>query len=294
MSSGDLVRGLDYSHLILWICVAVTLSGTCFAEDRLLPLDLSSVPSETRNQLPFPYGISVNYTYVREKLDIDHFNLSVNGQNVPSSLVNLSSLNHRTQAETIRADAWLLSFLDLYGIGGFVHGTADNMKIHINQALITENPALLPLLNEFPSSLISPGFSIDYHGTVYGFGAILGGGYGHFFYSYDVNYTWTNINRLQTSVDTLIQEIRIRYKTGAFGNKVSVYTGASNEDIKARQSGAYNLNGAHLEYSLEARPAHPWNALLGTEVEFTPHWNLTLEDGFSGRNQLTSSLGYRF
>jgi hypothetical protein len=285
---------LKLSQVISWICVAATLSGTVFAEDRLLPLDLSSVPAETRNQLPLPYGLSVNYTYVSEDLDIKKFNLQANGNPVPSSLVSLDSLHQRTQAETVRIDAWLMSFLDLYGVGGFVNGTAKNLDININQAQIASNPSYQKLLQNLPPDMLSPGFSIDYHGTVYGFGGMLGGGYGPFFYSYDVNYTWTNINRLQTSVDTLIQEIRIRYKMDALGNKVSVYTGASNEDIKARQSGTYNLNGTHLEYSLEARSAHPWNALIGTEVEFTPHWNLTLEDGFSGRDQITSSLGYRF
>ncbi|MGD0211060.1 MAG: hypothetical protein ABSC14_08770 [Desulfomonilia bacterium] len=287
-----LIQRLKFSLVISWICVAVTLSGTVFAEDRLLPLDLSSVPEQTRSQLPLPYGLSVNYTYVSEDLDIRKFDLQVDGQRLPSSLVSLDSLHQRTQAETVRIDAWLMSFLDLYGIGGFVNGTAKHLDININQAQFASLPPSFQKL--LPQDILSPGFSIDYHGTVYGFGGMLGGGYGPFFYSYDVNYTWTNINRLKTSVDTLIQEIRVQYKMDAFGNKVSVYTGASNEDIKARQSGTYDLNGTHLEFSLEARSAHPWNALIGTEVEFTPHWNLTLEDGFSGRNQITSSLGYRF
>jgi hypothetical protein len=288
-----LIQRLKISHVISLICVAVTLSGTGFAEDRL-PLDLSSVPAETRNQLPLPYGLSVDYTYLSEDLDISNFNLRINGNPVPSSLVSLSKLQQRTQAEAFRIDAWLLSFLDLYGIGGFVNGTANDFHININQAQIASNPAYLSLLQNLPPDILSSGLSVDYHGTVYGLGAMLAGGYGHFFYSYDVNYTWTNVNRLRTSVDTLIQTIRVRYKMDAFGSKVSVFTGASNEDIKARQWGTFILSGTNLEYSLEARSAHPWNALIGTEVEFTPHWNLTIQDGFSGRNQITSSLGYRF
>jgi hypothetical protein len=170
-----------------------------------------------------------------------------------------------------------------------------------NQEQIASNPSYLKYIENLPTGMLSALTSdlsslssIDYHGTVYGFGGMLGGGYGPFFYSYDVNFTWTNVNRLQTSVDTLIQKVRVQYKTDAFGDKVFVYTGASNEEIKARQSGTYNLGGTNLEYSLEARSDRPWNALIGAGVDFTKHWNLTIEDGFSGRTQITSSLGYRF
>ena len=290
-----LQRKMRSSHFIFVISFVFISSWTARAANyQLLPLDLTSVPVETRNQLPLPYGLSVNYTYLSEDLSIRNFDVRVNGNPVPSSLVSLTKLQQRTQAETFRADAWLLSFLDLYGIGGFVNGTANDFHINLNQAQIASNPSYLILLQNLPPDLLSSGLSVDYHGTVYGFGAMLGGGYGPFFYSYDVNYTWTNVNRLKTSVDTLIQEVRIRYKMDALGNKVSIFTGASNEDIKARQSGTYSLSGTNLEYSLEARSEHPWNALIGSELEFTPHWNLTLQDGFSGRTQITSSLGYRF
>jgi hypothetical protein len=305
MFNAILPRKIRFSHFIFVISFVFIFPGTATAADnQLLPLDLSSVPAEIRNQLPLPYGLSVNYTFVSEDLDIRKFNLQLNGIPVPSGLVNLDSLHQRTQAETVRIDAWLMSFLDLYGIGGFVNGTANKLNINIaSQAQITSNPSYLGFIGNLPQSMqamLSPGglssdlSSIDYRGTVYGFGTMLGGGYGHFFYSYDVNYTWTNINRLQTSVNTLIQEIRVRYKMDAFGGKVSIFTGASNEDIKSRQSGTYNLKGTNLEYSLVARSADPWNALIGTEVEFTPHWNLAIQGGFIGRDQITSSLGYRF
>lgn len=298
-----LPRKTRFSHVIFVMSFVFIYSGTATASDnQLLPLDLSSVPVETRSQLPLPYGLSVNYTYLSENLDIRKFNVQIDGNPVPTGLVSLDKLQQRTDAVTFRVDAWLMSFLDLYGIGGFVNGTANKFDINMaNQEQIASNPSYLKYIENLPtgmlsalSSDLSSLSSIDYHGTVYGFGGMLGGGYGPFFYSYDVNFTWTNVNRLQTSVDTLIQKVRVQYKTDAFGDKVFVYTGASNEEIKARQSGTYNLGGTNLEYSLEARSDRPWNALIGAGVDFTKHWNLTIEDGFSGRTQITSSLGYRF
>jgi hypothetical protein len=280
------------SRFIPGIGIVLILSGSAVASDRLFPLDLSTVPAETRSKLPLPYGISVNYIYVTEKLDVDNLNLIVNGQSIPSSLVDLKSLEQHTNVETVRVDLWVLSFLDLYGIGGLVNGDAKKLDFSIDQAQVAALPPSLQAL--LPLSLLAPGFSVDYRGNVFGGGATLGGEYGPFLFSYDANYTWTTVDQLDTRVKSIVQGVRVRYRIEAFHSRFSIYTGASNEDIKARQKGSINLGGAHIEYSLRATAANPWNALAGGQVEFTPHWNLTVEGGFIGRKQFLSSLAYRF
>ncbi|MGO9145062.1 MAG: hypothetical protein ACLQDF_01725, partial [Desulfomonilia bacterium] len=140
-----LPRKIRFSHFIFVSSFVCIFFGTAIAaENQLLPLDLSSVPAETRSQLPLPYGLAVNYTYVSENLDIRKFNVQVDGNPVPTGLVSLDKLQQRTNAETFRVDAWLMSFLDLYGIGGFVNGTANNLDINMaNQEQIASNPSYL-------------------------------------------------------------------------------------------------------------------------------------------------------
>jgi len=63
----------------------------------------------------------------------------------------MTSLRQRTQTVTARIDAWLLPFLNLYCIGGYVTGTASNLKL--------DSSIVIPFA--VPSS-------IDYHGSVFG------------------------------------------------------------------------------------------------------------------------------
>lgn len=268
---------LRLHQLFFGIVAAIVLSGTAFAGDQLLPFGLSIFPKEMRSDLPLPYGVSVQYLYVTEKLSIRNFALSVNGQKIPSSLVKMTSLRQRTQTVTARIDAWLLPFLNLYCIGGYVTGTASNLKL--NSSIVI--PFAVPS-------------SIDYHGSVFGGGTTLAGGYGPFFLNYDVNYTWTQVNMLDTSVHTLVQGIRAGYQGKVCGCRFSLYGGGLWEGIRESQRGSTTMGGMKLKYSLEARAIYPWNPLVGTQVEFGSHGNLKIEGGFGGRKLITTSFGVRF
>ena len=271
------LRRMRLRQLLFGIVAVLTLAGTAFAGDHLLPFGLSIVPKEMRSDLPLPYGVSVQYLYVTEKLSIRDFALSVNGQKIPSSLVKMTSLRQRTQTVTARIDAWLLPFLNLYCIGGYVTGTASNLKL--NSSIVI--PFAVPS-------------SIDYHGSVFGGGTTLAGGYGPFFLNYDVNYTWTQVNMLDTSVHTLVQGIRAGYQGKVCGCRFSFYGGGLWEGIRESQRGSTTMGGMKLKYSLEARAIYPWNPLVGTQVEFGSHGNLKIEGGFGGRKLITTSFGVRF
>jgi len=269
-------RRMRLIQILFGIVAVLTFSGTAFAGDGLLPLGLSIFPKEMRSDLPLPYGVSVQYLYVTEKLSIRDFGISVNGQKIPSSLVKLTSLKQRTQAVTGRIDAWLLPFLNLYCIGGYVTGTASNLKLE---------GMVIPF--EVPSK-------VDYRGSVFGAGTTLAGGYGPFLLNYDVNYTWTQVDMLDTSVQTLVQGIRAGYRRKICDSQVSLYGGALWEGIQESQRGSTTMGGMNLKYSLKARATYPWNPLVGTQVEFGSHGNLKIEGGFGGRKQIMTSLGIRF
>jgi hypothetical protein len=271
------LRRISLHQLFFVIVAALTFSGTAVAGDQLLPFGLSIVPEEMRSDLPLPFGVSVQYLYVIEKLNITNFEISVNGQKIPPSLVKLTSLKQRTQSVTGRIDAWVLPFFNLYCIGGYVTGTASNLKL-------VESIAI-------PFSVPS---KIDYQGSVFGAGTTLAWGYGPFLMNYDVNYTWTQVNMLDTSVQTLVQGIRAGYQRKVGDCKVSLYGGGLCEGIQESQRGSTTMGGMNIKYSLKARAACLWNPLVGTQVEFGSHGNLKIEGGFGGRKIITTSCGIRF
>jgi hypothetical protein len=112
--------------------------------------------------------------------------------------------------------------------------------------------------------------------------------------TYDVNYTWTNIDALTSNVKTLDQTVRLRCRFHAWSYEAYVYGGASYQRVKATQWGSMDLNGVPVDFSLRAREAYPWNGIAGAQLDVTPHWGMTLEGGFSGRRQFLASLDYRF
>ena len=67
------LRRLRLLQLLFGIVAVLTLAGTAFAGDHLLPFGLSIVPKEMRSDLPLPYGVSVQYLYVTEKLRLEKF-----------------------------------------------------------------------------------------------------------------------------------------------------------------------------------------------------------------------------
>jgi len=77
------LRRLRLLQLLFGIVAVLTLAGTAFAGDQLLPFGLSIVPKQMRSDLPLPYGVSVQYLYVTEKLSIRDFALSSMGRRSP-------------------------------------------------------------------------------------------------------------------------------------------------------------------------------------------------------------------
>ena len=71
--------------------------------------------------LPLPRGLSLIYTYIQRDIKISSVSLGVNGAPLRdvTSFVNLGSTSHVSVA-VARFDAWLLPFLNVYALAGYV------------------------------------------------------------------------------------------------------------------------------------------------------------------------------
>jgi hypothetical protein len=88
------------------------------------PYDLPFLADEALKwgyELPLPRGMSVLYYYVQRDIEISDVRAGINGaplRNV-SNFVNLGSKSH-VNVVVARFDAWLLPFVDVYGLAGSV------------------------------------------------------------------------------------------------------------------------------------------------------------------------------
>ncbi|HAJ3171433.1 TPA: hypothetical protein HMU02_25425, partial [Escherichia coli] len=118
------------------------------ASSSLLPL-LGDEARKRGYVLPLPFGVSINYMDMRQNINVDSINftgLSLDGRNIdcgkdpvckhavnnifangPVSLDNAFQIGvghtrESSKTETLKLDAWLLPFMNVYGLVGHTEG----------------------------------------------------------------------------------------------------------------------------------------------------------------------------
>ncbi len=161
-------------------------------------------------------------------------------------------------------------------------------------------------------------FKLDFKGTTYGIGTTLVGGVGNWFTAVDANYTQTQFDILDGSIDAFTVSPRVGYRLTTPGidkmhlpsGKLNVWVGSMYQDVQQEFKGSlddltmpsatlqrlvsmanYNNNG---RFDVKQHLQSPWNMLLGAQYEITRHFNVTTEFGFAERNSFFVAGEYRF
>jgi hypothetical protein len=247
------------------------------ARSRLFPILGDKVPEEMKDQLPLPFGLSFNFVRTLENLNVSNWDMRINDEVISPDAIKATKLKQETDIESIRLDAWVLPFLNLYGIFGNVEGHISDIQL----GLIGE---------PVPTS-----FKIPFDGIVYGGGVTVAAGYKMVFVTCDVNYTYTEINIWDSATQTLMTTPRAGIRIPFKKINVSLYSGANNERILNRLHGSYvTTEGSRLDIALDASPHAPWVPLAGTMIEFGKHFAVILEGTFGDREMGICSLTYRW
>lgn len=267
------------SGFLLLLSCLLFANVVCAAEpdsSRFFPLLADKFPQAMRDQLPLPFGVSAVYVQNNENLKISNLKLDVNHIYVSPRLLNLTKLKQKTDVGCARFDTWVLPFLNVYGLLGKVDGVASDIKLGILRWSVPVK------------------FNVPYDGTVFGAGATVAAGYDIFFVNCEVNYTFTEVNRLNNYVKTFMVTPRAGIRVPIKNVNVSLYGGAQHETITNRLNGSYSIGNTRFDYSLDASASSPWSVLAGTQVEFGKHWGLLAEGSFSDRQMWIGSLFFRW
>ncbi|MFK5856044.1 MAG: hypothetical protein QM503_07935, partial [Bacteroidota bacterium] len=275
--------------------------------------------------IPFPNGIMVNYIVGTQYVSIS--NLSIGLHDDPDSFINVDGIARFEQIKpfvnviNVRYDVWLLPFIDLYALGGYVHSKTD-----IKMAL--------PFQAEFTS---------ESEGPMVGWGIAAAGGIGPFFAELDYNMAWTFVQQLYEPSLAQIFDIRVGHTfkfPGRPWSNISVLIGAEwlrltpysrgSVDISAAIGGGDNgdkqedltdwydelpqmqqetfrefyetIHGAlggeddkYLYYEFDKKMPYPWSMTLGLDYQINHRYLLNAFYTFLGsRNQLVIGFNYRF
>jgi len=269
--------------------------------------------------LPYPVGLSVNGVWASQNIDITNLSLST-GDNpvVPIQVVKFGDVTAPIFTANLRADLWLLPFLNVYGFGGLASVSTDVNLVE-------------------PVSFHT---KVDQNGTYLGLGTTATMGIKHNWLAFDVNWAWTQTEKLSEPVRTRIFSIRFGRAQKLKGTqRLALWVGAMKQTLNSTTKGTINLSevisgggsggglgdyqnsewyqgltppqkqvidaiaqrlqnadlsDVKVNYHLDKAVTDPWNMLVGVSYEWNKRWQARIEPGFIGRKQLLAQVNYRF
>jgi hypothetical protein len=201
-----------------------------------------------------------------------------------SRFVNLGSNSH-VDVGLGRFDAWLLPFVNVYGLLGYVHNESTTHGTVTVPSLVPPNPRTF----DFTATTTLDGF-------VGGAGLTLAAGYRDFFLMADANYTQTDIG-----FDDTFRALVVSFRTGWNGKIGKVpsrfWVGAMYWDTENTAKATVEVPGqGTVSFEADQGPSHPWNASVGGSVAFSRHWECNFEYGFNldDVQVIAAALTFRF
>ena len=281
---------IKYTLMAAAFAVACNTNAQADSLSDLLPLGKSLAAG---HELPLPLGISANVFFLEQDMEAQSIAIDIPPLPLPTGPLQLppglpaesAKLESRATSTTAKIDAWVLPFLNVYGVVGFVDGetTASGLSVIGNPTL----DALLP-----------PLFRLPYSGPVYGGGVTLAAGYNQFFASVDANYTESDLDIGDSTIEAFVISPRVGITGELGGLSGSLYVGAMYQDVDENQNGTvdFKLGGAPLpvHYDVISQAEDEWNYLVGANLKAGESWNYGIEVGFSKRMHVMATLNYRF
>jgi len=238
-------------------------------------------------ELPLPFGAALVLTRLGGRgIEITDTRIGVEGdpQSV-SQFLDLGSTSDVFNAN-LKLDMWLLPFLNVYGLLGYVHNDSTT------HALVSiPRPGPIPGEQEVETEITT-----DLDGFIGGLGITLAGGYRDFYLVVDCNYVQTDLG-FDDAFTALIASVRAGYQ-GQLGRlPLQLWVGVGNWDTAATAKGHTNLeDGRRLVFEADQEPETPWMYDVGANLELSKRYQLVLDVGFDFNGGYVIVVGptYRF
>jgi hypothetical protein len=290
--------------------IAPSAGGNLTAEPELVPgkdvAHWSRLPiwgaKEAREhgfELPLPLGVSGNVYTEKQNFDLPKLTLGGHGGGLldVGSLVHVTNVKTEQTAWTTRFDSWVLPFLDLYAIAGYVDG----------QAEVELRPAMLPVLRTW-----GPDFDLklEYEGPTLGLGGTLAAGFKPVrdrstivFGLADLNFTKTYLDFKHVvasldPVDVVVFSARLGVRERIWEDSsvgdvhISLWGGGMYQDVQQVMTGRLGIVDLNFRANVEA--VNPWNTIVGGRLEIGRNAELAVEVGFGERESLMLEASFRF
>ena len=241
-------------------------SGPAWAQD-------GGVEMTGGDSMPLPWGIGLTLYNQNQPYKIVNLEVPIAGIDIGAA-EGLKVYNDTTSYH-FKFDYWLLPFLNVYLLGGFIDGTTTVELGNVDLGLPIR-------LNDI---------RVDYDGFMYGGGVTLAYGGEKWFTSVTYDLTRTDLDLTDSSVQGWVLAPRV----GLVFKGAAVYVGAMYQQAEETHEGIFEMPylGA-VPFRVELEQAEDWNYVVGMIAGLSEHWNLNFEGGFGERKSILAYLEYRF
>lgn len=259
-----------------------------------LPL-LGKPATKLGYSLPRPIGLNMFTHFQDQTMQFTGISIAKNDEDFVS-LNDAFDLDNSTirasgYVAMIKADVWILPFLNIMAIAGKGENTIEGnwpLDPELKQALIDIGGLIGVDPEDIPDG-IELGGNLD--SNMGGLGATLAGGVGDWNLSVTYQFMANETPSANTTTIAHVVQPMIGYMT-SFG--MNIMAGAQGQFYDTKVAGFIELeDGQTLSYNVDFQPVH-WNTILGIYKGFSKHWELALQAGFGSRKSVTAVFGYRF
>jgi len=257
--------------------------------------------------LPLPYGIGLTYANVDQEQLLTELHVGINDNEIiPFEFVSFANAQSISNSYSIKADAWILPFMNVFVMLGKVDGKApvdieldgNGMLEHLDISCtgFPPNP-LCELLGD--KTFYLPTITPDFEGTTYGIGTTLAAGWKGWFVAVPFNLTYADMKGSHTEGFSYTATPRFGkvFNLGRNGN-LALFAGGNylNTDLTVDGTAETPDGLLRFDYIIDQENKDKWNALIGFNWDINRRLSWSAEyNGFVGsREAVITSINWKF
>jgi len=259
---------LSILMLLVMTNVSVCQQSEEQSKQRVLPLAGSWFEKQNIN-LPLPYGVSDFFTYMSRNIDISNVEVAFVDQ--PNQSINDFSvfdfINQSTVA-AVQADAWLLPFVNIYSLMGYVSTNATlDATITIDRIIFPGPEIVIPISN-----------NSNIQGNYFGIGSTMVAGHGSWFVLGDLNYGCSKLDEFNGKIDFWMFSGRTDFQTKLKSNQMRTWIGGIYLSSKRTlQLSVENETIGLIEVDIYQQTQNPFIFQLSKSIGLDEHFEALAE-----------------
>jgi hypothetical protein len=221
-------------------------------------------------ELPLPFGVGLVYYHLDREIAITDVRVGKNGA-PPLSVSQFAQLASSSRVDNVnlKADVWLLPFVNVYAIVGYIWNKSDT-EIQVTLPPLVPNGAGRQAQLAVPTEL---------EGTVGGLGITLAGGYGPFFMTYDANFAQADLG-FDDRFKAVVTSIRGGWNGQLGVRPLRAWMSVTDWNTFAQAKGSVpDSDGGTLHFEVDQGPAFRYTYGAGAQYSARPWLEFAADAG---------------